>query len=145
MLSAEVHKDLTRYHAKVVAGLSARTLACVAAALATGVAVGGYLTWVLGLEYEQVSILIYASTIPLWALGFWEPSGMRPERWLPLWLRHQGSTSRLTYDNAARMRAAYDTDEKRKEARSHVTSKAYQEFARHQRGIELWDPSEETA
>ena len=134
MLSAEIHKDLTRYRAKVVAGLSARTLACVAAALATGVAVGGYLTWVLGLEFEQVSIVIYASTIPLWALGFWEPSGMKPERWLPLWLRHQGSASRLTYSNRGRYLAAYDV-----ERRAHVTSKAYQAFSKKQRGIELWD------
>lgn len=137
MLSAEIHKDLTRYHAKVVAGLSARTLACVAAALATGVAVGGYLTWVLGLPFEEVSVLIYASTIPLWALGFWEPKGMRPEKWLPLWLRHQGSASRLTYTTGHRMRSAYD-----EERRRHVTSKAYQAFAKRQRGIELWDPTQ---
>ena len=134
MLSAEIHKDLTRYRAKVVAGLSARTLSCVAAALATGVAVGGYLTWVLGLPFEEVSIFIYASTIPLWALGFWEPKGMRPERWLPLWLRHRGPASRLTYSNWERHRMAFD-----EERRPHVTSKAYQAFARRQRGIELWE------
>ena len=134
MLSAEIHKDLTRYKAKVVGGLSARALLCSALALACGLAVGGYLTWVLGLPYEEVSILIYASTIPLWALGFWEPKGMRPERWLPLWLRHRGPASRLTYSNGDRMRAACG-DERGK----HVTSKAYQAFARRQRGVELWD------
>lgn len=134
MLTAEIHKDLTRYKAKVVAGLSARTLACVAAALATGVAVGAYLTWVLGLEFEQVSIFIYASTIPLWALGFWEPSGMKPEKWLGLWLRHQGARSRLSYSNRGRMMAAYD-----EEGRTHATSKAYRSFAKGQRGIELWE------
>lgn len=135
MLSAEIHKDLTRYKAKVVAGLTARTLACVAAALATGVAVGCYLTWVLGFDYESVSVLIYASTIPLWALGFWEPSGMRPERWLPLWLRHHGAASRLTYSNAERLRRAYQD-----ERRTHVPSKAWRRFAKKQRGIELWEP-----
>lgn len=135
MLSAEIHSDLTRYRAKVVGGLTARTLACVAAALATGVAVGCYLTLVLGLEYEQVSPVIYASTMPLWALGFWEPDGMRPEQWLPLWLRHRGRASRLTYDTGGRMRAAYDC-----ERGTHVASKAYRKFGRRQRGVELWEP-----
>ena len=135
MLSAEIHKDLTRYRAKVVGGLSARALLCSALALACGLAVGGYLTWVLGLPYEEVSILIYASTIPLWALGFWEPSGMRPERWLPLWLRHHGASSRLTYSNAERLKKVYQD-----ERRARASSKPYRRFAKGQHGIELWEP-----
>lgn len=135
MLSAEIHKDLTRYRAKVVGGLSARALVCSALALACGLAVGGYLTWVLGLPYEEVSILIYASTIPLWALGFWEPDGMRPERWLPLLWRHHLGASRLAYGTGARLDAAYG-----RERGCHATSREYERFARRRRGIELWEP-----
>ena len=135
MLSAEIHKDLTRYRAKVVGGLSARALVCSALALACGLAVGGYLTWVMGLPYESVSVLIYASTIPLWALGFWEPDGMRPERWLPLFCRHHLGASRLTYETWTRYATAYDEERRRR-----VTSREYQAFAKRQRGIELWEP-----
>lgn len=138
MLSAEVHKDLTRYRAKVVGGLSARALAFSALALACGLAVGGYLTWVLGLPYESVSVLIYASTIPLWALAFWEPDGMRPERWLPLFLRHHLGASRLTYETRGRYDAAYETSGRR----ANATSKEYQAFSKRQRGIELWSPGD---
>ena len=136
MLSAEIHKDLTRYRAKVVGGLSARALVCSALALACGLAVGGYLTWVLGLPYEEVSILIYASTIPLWAMGFWEPDGMRPETWLPLFVRQHLGASRLAYETCNRVTAAYDDNERR----AYATSREYQAFAKRQRGIELWEP-----
>ena len=136
MLSAEIHKDLTRYHAKVVGGLSARALVCSALALACGLAVGGYLTWVLGLPYEEVSILIYASTTPLWAMGFWEPDGMRPETWLPLFVRQHLGASRLAYETRNRVTAAYDDNERR----AYATSREYQAFAKRQRGIELWEP-----
>ncbi len=64
MLSAEIHKDPTRYIAGIVGGLSARALLYSALALACGLAVGGSLTRVPWLPNEKVSTLIYASTIP---------------------------------------------------------------------------------
>ena len=142
MLSVEIHRDLTRYRAKVVGGLTARSLAFTCAALATGVAAYGLLTWVLGLDFEEVSLAVYAATVPLWALGFLEPAGMRPERWLPLWLRQHGGGARLTYGTAARFAAAADepTGHETTKGGSDAESRAYRAFARRQRGIELWCP-----
>ena len=143
MLNVEIHRDLTDFRPKVVGGLTARSLACTAAALATGVAAYGWLTWALGLPFEEVSILIYASTLPLWALGFLEPGGMRPERWLPLWLRQHSGAARITYDSAGRLRAALGTDDDTMGAvyeTGRETGREYERFARRQRGIELWEP-----
>ena len=152
MLSIAVHRDLTRYRAKVVGGLTARSLACTAAALLTGAAAYGWLTWALGLPFEEVSILIYASTMPLWALGFLEPGGMRPERWLPLWLRQHFGRSRLTYENTSRLRAARHEFHERtgadhgptidaRQEPARVRSAEYERLCRRQRGLELWEPS----
>ena len=141
MLSVEIHRDLTRYRAKVVGGLTARSLACTAAALLTGAAAYGWLTWALGLPFEEVSILIYASTMPLWALGFLEPGGMRPEQWLPLWLRQHSGTARITYDSTGRLRAALRTNDTKGVA--HESGREYERFARRQRGVERWRPGDD--
>ena len=119
-------------------GLSARALAFSALALACGLAVGGYLTWVLGLPYESVSVLIYASTIPLWALAFWEPDGMRPERWLPLFLRHHLGASMLTYGTRGRYATAYETNGRRGQdppaSARHGSAGSHPQFRRRKRG-----------
>ena len=156
MLSVEIHRDLTRYRAKVVGGLTARSLACTAAALLAGVAAYGWLTWALEIPFEEVSILVYGVTLPFWALGFLEPQGMRPERWLPLWVRQHFGASRLTYDNAARLRRALEPDddvmgathaEEQSMGRTagrparRATSREYGRVCRRQRGLELWEPS----
>ena len=143
MLSIAVHRDLTRYRAKVVGGLTARSLACTAAALLVGAATYGWLTWALGLPFEEVSLLIYASTLPLWALGFLEPQGMRPERWLPLWLRQHSKRARLAYGTRERYEAAYGDTEKTTttvKGGTHGTSDTYRRFAQRTRAVERWEP-----
>ena len=158
MLSVEIHRDLTRYRAKVVGGLTARSLACTAAALLAGVAAYAALVLALGLPFDEASVAIYACTLPLWALGFWEPQGMRPERWLPLWLRHRSTRARLAYGTRDRyLRALAGTDASATtttttstatttatttatEGGRRDTSDAYTRFCRHRRGIERWEP-----
>ena len=152
MLSVEIHRDLTRYRAKVVGGLTARSLACTAAALLAGVAAYAALVLALGLPFDEASVAIYACTLPLWALGFWEPQGMRPERWLPLWLRHRGARARLAYGTRERYGRALSeadataattttmTTTRTTEGGTRGTSDAYARFCRRQRGIERWEP-----
>ena len=38
-----------------------------------------------------------ASSMPFWLLGFWRPRGMRPERFVPLALRHLTADGTLVY------------------------------------------------
>ena len=41
-----------------------------------------------------------ASSMPFWLLGFWKPKGMRPERFVPLALRHHASAGTLVYESS---------------------------------------------
>lgn len=140
MYTTEIHKDLTSYRAKVVAGLTARSLFFSIAAVAVGVLVGAYLTWVLGFDLDDVSSLVYAATIPFWALGFWEPLGMMPEKWLPLYLRHRtAAASKISYGTARRMERAFGRDPLEKGLNRVHTS--YASFRRI-RGIERHRPGQ---
>ncbi|ERL06709.1 PrgI family protein [Olsenella profusa] len=143
MLSSPVHKDLTKYRPKIVAGLSSRTLSCVALAVGVAVGLGCYFWFVLGIPYDNVSFLVYAASMPFWGLAFWRPSGMTPEEWLPLWWRQGRPTNRLSYDNAERYRSwgLLGGHEDAAEDES-PWRHGYLRFARHQRGIELWEPSQ---
>ena len=144
MLSAEIHKDLTKYKAKVVAGLSARTLACIALAVGSAVLCGFYFTWVLGIDFDVVSWLIYGITVPFWALGFLQPKGMEVEEWLPLWIRQKFGESRLTYENHGRYEVVFGTNGEATHCDGGDSSRVYREFAKKQRAIELWKPGEES-
>lgn len=139
MISVPVHRDLTRYRAKVVGGLTARTLACVAAAVGVSVAIGAWFWLALGVEFERVSWLAYGASVPFWALGFVRPHGMEVEAWLPLWLRHVAGPSRLTYDVRDRYRArglVRDTWE----AVAHGRRRPWERVLGRRRGIERWEP-----
>lgn len=139
MLSVEIHKDLTRYRAKVAGGLTARTMACIACAIGASVAVGCYSWLVLGIPFDDVSWAAYACSLPFWALGFWRPLRMGVEEWLPLWWRHNAGQSRLAYDNSGRyLQAGLIRPMTERDARA--ISKAYRKCAARQRGIELWEP-----
>jgi len=73
MLSVPIHKDLTKYQAKIVFGLTMRTLTCIVAAIGTSVFVGAYAWFVLGIPFDSISWAAYAVGLPLWAMAFWTP------------------------------------------------------------------------
>ena len=93
-----VHKDIGEYEEKIVGKLSARMLACIAAGIAASVASAAICHFGLGVPVADASLPIMASSMPFWLLGFWKPKGMRPERFVPLALRHHTSAGTLVYE-----------------------------------------------
>lgn len=136
MLTAPVHKDLTKYEAKVVAGLTGRTLLSIVCAIGASVAVGAYCYLVLGIGFEGSQWLCYAVSLPFWAIGFIRPMGMRVERWFPLWWRHEFGAERLAYTSRNRYIAAGLIEEEHYE----ITN-PWAKF-RKQRAVELWSPGD---
>ena len=92
-----VHKDIGEYEEKVVGKLSARTLACTAGGLASSVAAAALLNLALGAPVDAATLPVMAASMPFWLLGFWRPRGMRPERFVPLALRHLTADGTLVY------------------------------------------------
>lgn len=140
MLSVPIHKDLTKYQAKIAFGLTMRTLTCIVAAVGTSVFVGAYAWFVLGIPFDSISWAAYAVGLPLWAMAFWTPDHMRAEEWLPLWIRHSFGVTHLVYENHSRYAAAGLVPSS-KEVR-HVSS-SYERYAKHQRALEWWEPGSE--
>lgn len=95
-----VHKDIGEYEEKIVGKLSARMVACIAAGIAASLASAALCHLVLGIPVADASLPIMASSMPFWLLGFWKPKGMRPERFVPLALRHHASPGTLVYESA---------------------------------------------
>ena len=140
MLYASVHKDLTKYKPKIIAGLSMRTLLCIVCAIGFSVLIGAYAWFVLGLDFDHFSYAAIILSIPFWLLGFWEPEGMALEKWLPLKLRHEFGTSQLKYS----VRERYESEgllPTQNERNIHVNNE-YRRFAKKQRALELWSPED---
>lgn len=133
MLSVTVHKDITEYEPKIVGQLTARTLGCIAGALGVSVIIGSYFYFVLGLGYEVSMYAIITAAIPLWALGFWRPLGMKPEEFIPLWMRHR-LCDNVLYLKSRDLRPSHASGADRR----------YEKICR-LRGIELIAPSEISA
>lgn len=141
MLSHPVHKDLTKYQAKIAGGLTARSLAFTAMAVGSSVAVGLYSWFVLGIDFDSVSWVAYGLSVPFWALGFWRPLGMVPERWLPLWWRHE-TEPRITYGTGRRYEGLGLVErEFWKEGGRREADRKWMALRR-QRAVELWSPSD---
>lgn len=92
-----VHKDIGLYEEKIVGKLSARMLACIAAGIAAAVATGLSCRYGAGIAMQDASFPMIAASMPFWLAGFWKPKGMRPERFIPLYLRHAMSEGTITY------------------------------------------------
>lgn len=135
-----VHRDLTKYKAKVVGGLTARTLACVAAAVGASVGAALVSELALHIDFDRVSWLAYALSLPFWAAGFWRPKGMALEEWLPLWLRNISKANRLTYDTTARYEAAMPITKDTGRGPHDAAARTWDRYAKRRRGVELWEP-----
>lgn len=92
-----VHKDIGEYEEKVVGKLSARMLACIGAGVAASLASAAACRLGLGIPVADAGLPVMASSMPFWLLGFWRPRGMRPERFVPLVLRHLAADGALAY------------------------------------------------
>ena len=97
MLTVAIHKDVGEYKPKIIGKLSARTLASIVGGLGAAAVAAAYLAIVLKVNIADNAWIFYVVTIPFWLSGFWQPEGMNFEDFLPVWLRHHLSTSRLAY------------------------------------------------
>ncbi len=140
MLAMPIHKDLTKYQPKVALGLSGRMLAFSAIAVGTTVGLACFFWFVLRIPYSDVMIICMLASVPGWALGFWRPSGMALEKWLPYLVRHISTSARLTYSNKERFAALQAAGDERKEANgTDIATKTWKKLRR-ARAIERWEP-----
>lgn len=103
MLSVTVHKDIGEYKEKVVGKMSARTLACIAGAIAASFATAAIAYFAFGVPVSNAAFPVTAASMPFWLLGFWRPKGLAPEAFVPLWAAHVLGDGKLPYLNAGRI------------------------------------------
>jgi hypothetical protein len=139
VLSVAVHKDVAEYQPKIIGKLTGRTLASIAAALGAGLAVGGYMYFVLGISSDVTQYFVFAVTLPFWCMGFMRPKGMAFEKFVPLWIQHNFTDNRLFYTSSIYRVIGQDADEKEISEHEHI-SKSWEKL-RKTNGIEAWAPS----
>lgn len=98
-LKVEIQKDPNEYKPKIFAGLTMRTLVCLASAVLIAIAIGAYSWWVLGIPSDVSMYVVIAATVPFWLAGFWRPMRMEPERYVVLWLRRNFGKTKLFYES----------------------------------------------
>ncbi|WP_180357942.1 MULTISPECIES: PrgI family protein [Actinomycetes] len=77
-LEVKVYRDIRAYEAKVLFGCSWRQLAVVACALPV-MALFTWLLWGTGAN----GYLLWPVLVPVVAVGWWRPRGLKPERFMP--------------------------------------------------------------
>lgn len=97
MLSVAVHKDIGEYEPKIVGKLTLRTLGCIAAACGVSVLSGLYITFVLGLDISDWSMICVILSIPFWAMGFWRPNGLKFEVFARYWVEYNFTDKKVFY------------------------------------------------
>ncbi len=133
MLSVAIHKDIGEYEPKIVGKLTKRSLASIAAALGSAVAIGSWCYFALGVGYDGSMAAILTTSMGIWAAGFWRPMGMPPEEFVPLWLRRQLTDDRALYESACG-RMALEGPSRPPCAKGHLRRGAL-------KGIEAYSPS----
>ena len=97
MLSVSIHKDIGEYTEKVVGKLSFRTLMCVIGGLSAAVGAAALTYLAFGIDVSDATLPVMACSMPFWLAGFWRPSGMKLEKFLPLWFQHTFDHDRILY------------------------------------------------
>ncbi len=100
MLSVSIHKDIGEYTEKIVGKLSFRTLLCVTGGLLSAVGAAAFTYFVLGIEVSNATLPVMACSMPFWLAGFWRPSGMKLEKFIPLWFQHTFTDDRILYTDS---------------------------------------------
>lgn len=139
-LSAQVHRNLLGYEKKIGRSVTARTAAFTGAALAAGLAAGAGAWLLLRIPWSVAQFAVLAVTVPVWALGFARPCGMKPERWWPYGRRRVLGLSRLAYEAGERFPAPRRL--RKRGGEWDVLQEAWAARER-RRGVELWEPSKE--
>lgn len=139
-LDIAVHRDLLHYEKKIGRSLTARTAAFTAGALAAGLSVGAACWFVLRIPWSVAQFAVLFVTVPLWAVGFARPCGMKPEEWWPYGRRTLFGKMRLDYTTAGRMpeRPRFE----RKGGEWDALQEEWETGGKRRRGVELWNPSE---
>lgn len=145
MLSVPIHKDFTEYRPKLIGGATARTVACLGAAVGCAVAASLFMAFVLHMEVDTANPLIWVAAAPAAAFGFYQPHGMKFEEFLPLWFDHNYRNQLIYYKTPLYRGEAGYARKKRKEHDDAVrkeTRNAYYARLRKEPGIEIWSCGE---
>lgn len=151
MLSVPIHKDVTSYEPKVVAGLTARTLAFSGLAVGSGVLVGAIAFFAFHADPSDMipMTLIGCASLPWWLLGYTKPHGMKPEVFALHWIRQNLMQQKICYRSSRMPVDARNKVGNTKELCSNGTvQKRRQAVQRHyaklrtRHGIEGYDPGD---
>lgn len=151
MISIPVHKDISHYEPKVVAGLTARTLVFTTLACGVGVLIGMLVAFGLGQDPSDFPwvLLIMGASAGFWAMGYVRPLGLPFEQWASLAMRACLTNQRLEYKSTGDLgRAPQPGCGTSKETYVRKQGKAEEALERSyarlrgRRGVELWEPGE---
>lgn len=149
MITVPVHKDVLSYEPKVIAVLTQRTLVFTGVAVGAGILTGALTMGVLGLPPEAAMYPIMLVALPIWAVGYLRPCGVKPEQLAPYWLRSTFLPQQLTHVSNAHLKgrvpAAGLGRDAMTEGYANVSARTVQRHyakLRGIRGIEGYDPTE---
>lgn len=139
MLSVAVHKDVGEYQPKIIGKMTARTLGCIAAALAVSLVSGLYLYYVLGFGVEQFQPVVMVLSLPFWAMGFWRPKGLKAEVYAKYWIEYNFTRKQVFYKPSFVLIEEGTDDAGKKERKEKVYDDEYRKLTKLP-GIESYSP-----
>ncbi|MDO4596684.1 MAG: PrgI family protein [Coriobacteriaceae bacterium] len=142
MLTVAIHKDVTEYEPKVLGGFSLRTVVCLSVACIAAVVVT-IIGFNANLDSAVLTPIIFIISAPACFMGFWQPYGMKFEKFLPLYLAHELGDTLVLYKSPSHRAEARAMNEGRarlmRETLSRTENKSYEKLRRRS-GAEIWEP-----
>ena len=129
-MSVEVRipKEITEYQEKILFGLSIRQLICTF--LAIVISIPSYILLRNRLGTDITGYIVMLEVVPLLALGFLKPNGLKFEKVFIMFLKHKLGKSKRNYKTVVQvelLEGGYERDIQKKEKQKSVRGKTKKE------------------
>jgi len=129
-MSVEVRipKEITEYQEKIMFGLSVRQLVC--SLIAIVISVPSYIFLMNKIGQELTGYIVIIEVVPLIAIGYLKPKGLKFEKVLIMFLEHQFGKSKRNYKTVVQvdlLEGGYESDIKKKTTQKSIRRKVKEE------------------
>lgn len=112
MLRVPIRKDIAEYKSKFIGKMSVRTIATVAIAVISGLLIGAYMYFALGIEFDTSQWIIVPVGVVIWTIGIVRPMNFSMEEFIPLWSQHHLTPDRCEYVSSIYLLSGSESESK---------------------------------
>lgn len=116
-LEVTIHKEITEYEAKVIAGMTLRQLISLSVAVVVSVSIGVLNYFFLHLSVDDISWVLIGVGIPIFGFGWFKPDGLPFEKYLMMRRRYSAMSAHIPYEVTEKKKEGDVVVEDKKEAK----------------------------